>query len=59
MNKYEITMESQNPAEERILMYTTSLTFAEAAQRAYLERHKLGFNYKILSIVQKNSNRGK
>ena len=49
MNTYKIVFRAESLAKTFTLT-VDKLTFEEAAQSAYLEKHKLGFEYRIVSI---------
>ena len=49
MNTYRIILRDSDSAKTFTLT-VDKLCFAEAASTAYLERHKLGLEYKIVSI---------
>ena len=49
MNTYRIIFRSSDKAKTFTLT-VDKITFEEAASAAYLQRHKLGLEYKIVSI---------
>lgn len=42
----------KHDTEPTVEIYNEHITFAEAAQAAFQKRHKLGKEYKIVSIVE-------
>lgn len=52
MNNYEIALIEED-TEELHIVSVEKISFAEAAQEAYLARNKLGHSWKIVSINKK------